>query len=82
MIPALPLERFHQVGNAAGQGAKQALLSLGKREEAQVIADQVSYIELAAAANFTGTFAQAHYLGKYRIKNGRRERITGEGLGL
>ena len=27
MFPNMPLERFHQVGNAAGVGAKQMLLS-------------------------------------------------------
>ena len=30
MLPALPLDRFRQVGNAAGMGAKLALISRSK----------------------------------------------------
>ena len=30
MFPALPQEKFHQVGNAAGVGAKQMLISVDK----------------------------------------------------
>jgi len=63
MLPPLPLNRFRQVGNAAGMGAKLALISRNKRVEAQTVARQVSYIELAAAPNFMQTFAQAMYIG-------------------
>jgi uncharacterized 2Fe-2S/4Fe-4S cluster protein (DUF4445 family) len=75
MLPPLPLARFRQVGNAAGMGAKLALISLGKRAEAQAIASRVNYIELASAPDFEQTFIQASYLGRYRIIHGRRERI-------
>ena len=34
MFPSIPLERFHQVGNAAGVGAKEMLISLDRRQEA------------------------------------------------
>jgi len=37
MFPNLPLDRFRQVGNAAGMGAKQALISLDRRRVAQDI---------------------------------------------
>ena len=59
MLPDLPLSCFRQVGNAAGMGAKLALLSLSKRAEAQLIARQVHYIELAAAPFFEKTFVNA-----------------------
>lgn len=62
MLPRLPLDRFHQVGNAAGMGAKQALISHSKRVEAQAIARRVGYIELATVPQFARTFAQAIYL--------------------
>jgi uncharacterized 2Fe-2S/4Fe-4S cluster protein (DUF4445 family) len=75
MLPALPLNRFSQVGNAAGMGAKLALISVGKRVEAQAIASQVKYIELGSAPNFEQTFIQASYLGRYRMKEGRRKEI-------
>lgn len=75
MFPPLSLNRFRQVGNAAGMGAKLALISMDKRAEAQVIANQVDYVELAVAPRFSQTFAQANYLGRYRIAHGRREEI-------
>ncbi len=75
MLPSLPLNRFRQVGNAAGMGAKQALISLKKRAEAQAIASRVNYIELGDLPSFNQTFIQAGYLGQYRIIDGRREEI-------
>ena len=63
MLPPLPAARFHQVGNAAGMGAKLALISRSKRAEAQTIASHVGYIELATVPHFAKTFAQAMYLG-------------------
>jgi len=75
MLPPLPLKRFRQVGNAAGTGARLALISLKYRVKAQAIASRVSYIELASSPNFQSTFLQASYLGRYRIVNGKREVI-------
>ena len=75
MLPAIPLNRFQQVGNAAGMGAKMALISLSKRAEGAAVASRVRYIELASAPNFTQTFIQAGYLGRYRVRHGNREKI-------
>jgi uncharacterized 2Fe-2S/4Fe-4S cluster protein (DUF4445 family) len=76
MLPSLPLNRFRQVGNAAGMGAKLALISLKSRAKAQAVASRVSYIELASVPNFEPTFIQASYLGRYRIIDGRKEEIN------
>lgn len=62
MLPPLPLERFKQVGNAAGAGARQALISSSLRAEAQTLAQHVDYIELATAPNFSQVFARAMYI--------------------
>ena len=59
MFPDLPLNRFRQVGNAAGIGAKLALLSIIKRNEASVIASNTEYVELSNHAEFTDEFAKA-----------------------
>ncbi|MGA7678443.1 MAG: ASKHA domain-containing protein [Dehalococcoidia bacterium] len=75
MLPSLPLDRFRQAGNAAGMGAKMALVSLTKRAEAQAVASRVKYIELASAPGFEQTFIQASYLGRYRIIDGKRKEI-------
>jgi len=62
MLPALPLERFKQVGNAAGTGARLALISQSQRAKAEQIAQQDGYIELASVPNFNRKFAEATYL--------------------
>jgi uncharacterized 2Fe-2S/4Fe-4S cluster protein (DUF4445 family) len=75
MLPPLPLDRFHQVGNAAGLGARMALLSTRKRDEARAIAAQAGYIELASAPGFKETFVEASYLGRYHLKDGTRQQL-------
>jgi uncharacterized 2Fe-2S/4Fe-4S cluster protein (DUF4445 family) len=72
MLPAIPLVRFKQVGNAAGTGARQALLSISQRNEAQALARRIHYIELASAPGFAKIFVQAQYLGKYTLKEAKR----------
>jgi len=62
MLPSLPLDRFKQVGNAAGTGARLALISQSQRQRAQQIAQQDGYIELATMPNFNRKFAEATYL--------------------
>jgi len=63
MLPALPADRFEQVGNAAGTGARLTLISMGKRSEALTIADRVHYLELTATPDFQDTFVRAMRLG-------------------
>jgi uncharacterized 2Fe-2S/4Fe-4S cluster protein (DUF4445 family) len=75
MLPALPVENFKQVGNAAGMGARQTLLSVKKREMEKSIAERMHYIELAGAPSFNKIFIQAQYLGRYRLRGGKREKI-------
>ena len=63
MLPEIELDRFSQVGNAAGMGAKLALISLSKRVESKALADRVRYIELATAPGFSNIFARSMYVG-------------------
>jgi uncharacterized 2Fe-2S/4Fe-4S cluster protein (DUF4445 family) len=63
MLPRLPLNRFRQVGNAAGMGAKLALISRSKRAEAKAMASAIGYVELATFPRFSQTFAESMYLG-------------------
>jgi uncharacterized 2Fe-2S/4Fe-4S cluster protein (DUF4445 family) len=65
MLPPLPLERFRQVGNAAGTGARLALISRSQRRQAARIALRDEYIELAGIPNFNRKFAEASYFGTY-----------------
>lgn len=59
MLPGLPLDRFAQVGNAAGIGAKLALVSYPHRATAQGIAASSQYIELAGSVRFNRAFMRA-----------------------
>lgn len=73
MLPSLPLNRFSQVGNAAGMGAKLALISTSKRAEAKRIASRIHYVELSNAPHFQEMFIQASYLGHYQAKQNKEK---------
>ncbi len=62
MFPPLPPDRFRQVGNAAGMGARLALLSTGQRAQALEIARRAEYVELTNHQHFGTEFARAMYL--------------------
>jgi uncharacterized 2Fe-2S/4Fe-4S cluster protein (DUF4445 family) len=55
----MPRERFVQVGNAAGMGAKLALVSRRCREIAEEIAHRVEYVELTTHPRFIEVYASA-----------------------
>lgn len=63
MLPRIDLARFFQIGNAAGEGARQLLLSKEKRLEVEKILDRVVYIELTTHPAFTDLYMQYLYLG-------------------
>ena len=65
MLPSLPLNRFEQVGNAAGTGAKLALVSRSKVAEAQQIASEVHYTELAAVPDYAKILIEAATIDEY-----------------
>ena len=56
------LNRFRQLDNAAGTGARLVLISLSKRAEAQTIAHEANYMELSANSDFQKIFTKALYL--------------------
>jgi len=61
MFPDLPRERFRQVGNAAGTGARQMLVSADRRATATQIRARVNYIELTTHGAFNKAFMNALY---------------------
>lgn len=67
VLPDIPLERFAQIGNAAGIGAKLALVSHPHRAEAQFIAAEATYVELAGTPEFQTTFMKS--IGFPPVKN-------------
>ncbi len=62
LIPDCDLGQVYAVGNAAGDGARIALLNHQKRREAQEIAHRVRYIETAVDADFQEAFVGAIHL--------------------
>ena len=73
MLPSLPLSRFHQVGNAAGIGAKVFLLSSTKRKEVGDLLSRVKYIELAGTPEFSEAFTRACLLEPYHLNPNARQ---------
>lgn len=59
MLPDCDLDRVSSVGNAAGDGARFALLSLKKRAEARRMADDTEFVELATDPDFQRLYVQA-----------------------
>jgi uncharacterized 2Fe-2S/4Fe-4S cluster protein (DUF4445 family) len=59
LIPDAPLENVYAVGNAAGDGARIALLNLEKRREAADVARQVRRYELPTDPAFQNQFMLA-----------------------
>lgn len=56
LLPDLPLDRFEQVGNAAGVGVRLMVASRGAREQARAIARECRYVELSTNPNFQKAF--------------------------
>lgn len=62
LIPDCDLEKVYAVGNAAGDGARIALLNKEKRAEAQKIAHWIKYIETAVDPEFQNEFVGAIHI--------------------
>ncbi len=69
LIPDCDLQNVFAVGNAAGDGARIALLNRKKRQEAQELVEWVKYVETAVDPDFQAEFADAIHIphGKERF---------------
>lgn len=61
LIPKELEGKIKMIGNAAGTGAKLALLSVSEYKRAKDIADSVEFVELASYPDFSSIFAKAMY---------------------
>ncbi|HXH28685.1 MAG TPA: ASKHA domain-containing protein, partial [Candidatus Polarisedimenticolia bacterium] len=59
LVPPVSLPRVRAVGNAAGEGAKIALLSYREREAAEAMPMRVEYFELSGRVDFNDLFMKA-----------------------
>jgi len=59
LLPRMPAAEYLQIGNAAGAGAKMALISSASREQARMIAANVTRVELKQHESFNRALARA-----------------------
>ncbi len=59
MLPAVPLDRYRQIGNGAGRGAVEMLVSRDQRSLAREVAKRSEYIELTVYPGFVDIFADS-----------------------
>ncbi len=64
MFPDVSLERYTQIGNAAGAGARMLLVNHAQRKLAEQIGRDIHYVELTAEATFNDTYVSALYMEK------------------
>jgi uncharacterized 2Fe-2S/4Fe-4S cluster protein (DUF4445 family)/NADPH-dependent glutamate synthase beta subunit-like oxidoreductase len=62
LFPSCPLENIYAVGNAAGDGARVALLNIDRRDVADKVAREVEYVELTVEPDFVKLFSEAMWL--------------------
>jgi uncharacterized 2Fe-2S/4Fe-4S cluster protein (DUF4445 family) len=67
MLPDISLERIVKVGNAAIEGARQALISKDKRAEAEKISKNIEHISLESEKDFQERFVEELSFNRYRI---------------
>jgi len=61
LFPDCKLENVQAVGNAAGDGARMALLNVNKQREADLESARVEYVELTTRPSFQKEYARAMY---------------------
>jgi uncharacterized 2Fe-2S/4Fe-4S cluster protein (DUF4445 family) len=62
LFPDCEIEKIISVGNAAGDGARAALLNRDKRDEASWVSRNVEYIELTVEEDFQQQFMEALHI--------------------
>ncbi len=56
LLPPISIEKIKAAGNAAGVGAKLALISVKERERAAILAERIEHIELASHQEYHKQF--------------------------
>jgi uncharacterized 2Fe-2S/4Fe-4S cluster protein (DUF4445 family) len=64
MFPNIPLERYTQIGNAAGAGARMLLVNHEQRTLVEQITRKINYVELTTEATFNDTYVSALFMEK------------------
>ncbi len=75
LLPFELLERITVVGNAAGEGAKIALLNRGEWAHAKELAEKTEFLELATSPRFQDCFVDALEFSINDVDNGGKESL-------
>jgi uncharacterized 2Fe-2S/4Fe-4S cluster protein (DUF4445 family) len=59
LLPAIPEEKIHFIGNAAGSGAYMVLISRHCRQISSALARKIEYVEIARERDFQDVFADS-----------------------
>jgi uncharacterized 2Fe-2S/4Fe-4S cluster protein (DUF4445 family) len=62
LLPDLPKEKFHFIGNGSLKGALMALTSEEKKKDAQNISSKTTYVDLSSNKTFSAEYMDALYL--------------------
>ncbi|GMO48441.1 MAG: corrinoid activation/regeneration protein AcsV [Termitinemataceae bacterium] len=62
MLPNLPLEKFHYIGNSSLTGAYSMLVSNKAAAQVEAIADGITYLELSTVPSYMDEFVAACFL--------------------
>ena len=62
MLPDLPLERYHTLGNSSLEGAALALTAPERLPEIEAIRRRLTYLELNVNQEFMNRFSAARFL--------------------
>ena len=82
LFPDLPPEQMLPIGNSAGAGARLALLSISKRQEAEELARKITYFEMNANQDFMNKFTAGLFLPHSNLDAYPRVKARLEELGL
>ncbi len=80
LFPDCPLEKVYAVGNAAGDGARIALVNAAKRDEADWVAREVEYVELTVEPDFERAFMEAMHFPHMKDKFPNLEAALGRAV--
>jgi uncharacterized 2Fe-2S/4Fe-4S cluster protein (DUF4445 family) len=80
LFPDCSIEKIVSVGNAAGDGARVALLNRKKREEANWVARNVEYVELTVEKDFQQEFMEAMQIPHMKDRFPHLRDILPEGI--
>ncbi len=75
LFPARGVRQVRSVGNAAGDGARLALLDKDKRAEAEPVAREVEYVKLTLERGFNEAFIAALYFPAPRARSSVRRSV-------